>query len=62
MNIVTYVKESYRELTNNMTWISWDEAQKSTTVVIIFTVLFALAVFAADKVFQTLLKNLFQLF
>jgi preprotein translocase subunit SecE len=45
-----------------MTWISWDEAQKSTTVVIIFTVLFALAVFAADKVFQTLLKNLFQLF
>ncbi len=62
MNIVTYVKESYRELANNMTWISWDEAQKSTTVVIIFTVLFALAVFAADKVFQTLLKNLFQLF
>ena len=62
MNIVTYVKESFRELTDNMTWVSWEEAQKSTTVVIVFTVLFALAVFAADKVFQTLLKNLFQLF
>ncbi len=62
MNIVTYVKESFRELKDNMTWISWEEAQKSTTVVVVFTVLFALAVFAADKVFQTLLKNLFQLF
>ena len=62
MNLVTYVKESFRELRDNMTWISWEEAQKSTVVVAIFTVLFALAVFMADKVFQTLLKNLFQLF
>ena len=62
MNLGTYVKESYKELRDNMTWISWEEAQKSTVVVAIFTVLFALAVFAADKVFQTLLKNLFQLF
>ena len=62
MNLVTYVKESFRELKDNMTWISWEEAQKSTVVVAIFTVLFALAVFLVDKVFQTLLKNLFQLF
>ncbi len=62
MNLGTYVKESFKELRDNMTWISWEEAQKSTVVVAIFTVLFALAVFAADKVFQTLLKNLFQLF
>ena len=62
MNLVTYVKESLKELKDNMTWISWEEAQKSTVVVAIFTVLFALAVFLVDKVFQTLLKNLFQLF
>ncbi len=62
MNLVTYVKESFRELRDNMTWISWEEAQKSTVVVAIFTVLFALLVFLADKVFQTLLKNLFELF
>ncbi len=62
MNLVTYVKESFRELKDNMTWISWEEAQKSTVVVAIFTVLFALLVFLADKVFQTLLKNLFELF
>ncbi len=62
MNLVTYVKESFRELKDNMTWISWEEAQKSTVVVAVFTVLFALLVFLADKVFQTLLKNLFELF
>ncbi len=62
MKIVTYVKESFRELKDNMTWISWEEAQKSTAVVAIFTVLFAIAVFFADKVFQGLLKNLFELF
>jgi len=62
MNLGTYVKESFRELKDNMTWISWEEAQKSTAVVATFTVLFALAVFFADKVFQSLLKNLFQIF
>ena len=62
MKFVTYVKESFRELKDNMTWISWEEAQKSTAVVAIFTVLFAIAIFLADKVFQTLLNRLFELF
>ncbi|HIP48643.1 MAG TPA: preprotein translocase subunit SecE [Lutibacter sp.] len=62
MQLLTYVKESFRELKENMTWISWEEAQKSTAVVALFTVLFALAVFGVDKVFQTLLKQLFQIF
>jgi len=30
MKFVTYVKESYLELKENVTWISWEEAQKST--------------------------------
>ena len=62
MNLVKYITDSFEELRNKVSWISWEEAQKSTVVVAIFTVLFALAVFLADKVFQTLLKNLFQLF
>jgi preprotein translocase subunit SecE len=60
-NLVTYVKESYRELTENMTWVSWEEAQKSTAAVAAFTILFAAAVAAADKIFQIFLKNLFEL-
>jgi len=62
MKFVTYVKESYLELKENVTWISWEEAQKSTAVVALFTVIFAILIFLADKSFQLILKNLFQLF
>ncbi|MCC7521393.1 MAG: preprotein translocase subunit SecE [Flavobacteriaceae bacterium] len=62
MKFVNYVKESFTELKENVTWISWEEAQKSTAVVAVFTVIFALLVFAADKSFQNILKFIFQLF
>ena len=62
MGIVNYIKESYKELTNEVTWIPYAEAQKSTVVVAIFTVLFALAVFATDKTFQGLLDRFYTLF
>jgi preprotein translocase subunit SecE len=62
MKFVNYVKESFTELKENVTWISWEEAQKSTAVVAVFTVIFALLIFAADKSFQNILKFIFQLF
>ena len=62
MGVVTYIKESFEELSNQVTWISFTEAQKSTVVVAIFTVLFALAVFAVDKIFQLGLEQYFNLF
>ncbi len=62
MNLVKYIKDSFEELRNKVSWISWEEAQKSTVVVAIFTVLFALAVFLVDKVFQTGLTEYFKLF
>ena len=62
MNLVKYIKDSFEELRNKVSWISWEEAQKSTVVVAVFTVLFALAVFLVDKVFQTGLTEYFKLF
>lgn len=62
MNLVNYIKDSFEELRNKVSWISWEEAQKSTVVVAIFTILFALAVFLVDKVFQTGLGEYFKLF
>ena len=62
MNLVKYIKDSFDELRNKVSWISWEEAQKSTVIVAIFTVLFALAVFAVDKFFQTGLTEYFKLF
>jgi len=62
MGIINYFKESFQELSTQVTWIPMPEAQKSTVVVAIFTVLFALAVFAVDKVFQLGLEQYFNLF
>ena len=62
MKVINYIKDSFEELNTKMTWISWDEAQKSTVVVAIFTIIFALAVFVVDKAFQNVLGEYFKLF
>jgi preprotein translocase subunit SecE len=62
MDIVNYIKDSFKELNTKVSWISLQEAQKSTVVVAIFSVLFALAVFLVDKVFQFGLEQYFNLF
>ena len=62
MGIINYFKESFQELSAHVTWIPMSEAQKSTVVVAIFSVLFALAVFSVDKVFQLGLEQFFNLF
>jgi preprotein translocase subunit SecE len=62
MKLIEYIKDSFVELRNKVSWISWEEAQKYTVVVAIFTVLFALAVFLVDKFFQTGLTEYFKLF
>ncbi|AZJ32333.1 MULTISPECIES: preprotein translocase subunit SecE [Tenacibaculum] len=61
-NFIQYIKDSFEELNTNMTWISREEAQKSTVVVAAFTIVFALAVAGIDKVFQTGLDNFFKMF
>ncbi len=62
MGIVNYIKESYRELTQEVTWISMEEAQRQTVLVIVFTAIFSVAVFITDKTIQTMLDNLYRMF
>ena len=62
MKVINYVKESFKELANEVTWISLSEAQKSTVLVAIFTVIFAIAVFITDKLFSTLIDAFLKLF
>ena len=52
MGMVNYFNESFQELNTKVTWISMSEAQKSTVVVAVFSVLFALAVFLVIKFFK----------
>jgi preprotein translocase subunit SecE len=59
MGFVTYVKESYNELVNHVTWPSWAEAQKLTVTVAVFSVIFALIIYGVDTVFSKALTNYF---
>ena len=61
-NFIEYVKGSFEELSTNMTWSTKEEAQKSTLIVALFTIIFALLVAGMDKVFQTLLNIFFNKF
>ncbi|MGG8498034.1 preprotein translocase subunit SecE [Tenacibaculum sp. TC6] len=61
-NFIQYIKDSFEELNTNMTWVSREEAQKSTVIVAAFTIVFSLVVAAIDKVFQLGLDNFFKMF
>ena len=53
--MVNYIKESYNELKNHVTWTPWAEAQKLTVVVAVFSVVLALAVWGVDTVFSKII-------
>ena len=57
--MINYIKESYNELTNHVSWPSWAEAQKLTVVVAVFTVVLALAVWGIDTVFSKVIEQYF---
>ncbi|MAD97085.1 MAG: preprotein translocase subunit SecE [Flavobacteriaceae bacterium] len=62
MKFIQYVKDSFEELNNHMTWVSKEEAQKTTVTVAVFTIIFALAIAGIDYVFQTGLDTFFKQF
>ena len=62
MKLVNYIKESYTELKDKVTWPTWKELQSSVIVVSIASLIIALAVFLMDISFEYLLKAFYGLF
>ena len=60
--IVNYVKECITELTEKVTWPTWDELRSSVIVVSIASLLIALVVFLMDITFKNLLEAFYGLF
>jgi preprotein translocase subunit SecE len=60
--IITYVKESYDELTTKVSWPTWSELQSSAIVVSIASLIIALVVFLMDISFENILKQFYGLF
>ncbi|HMM11368.1 MAG TPA: preprotein translocase subunit SecE [Bacteroidales bacterium] len=61
-SIVNYVKESYTELMQKVSWPTWSELQSSAMVVSIASLIIALVVYLMDLSFRTLLENFYRLF
>ena len=59
--IVNYVKESFGELKNNVSWTPWAEAQSLTVLVAVFSIIFSLAIWGVDTVFSRVITFYFQL-
>ncbi|GHC61551.1 preprotein translocase subunit SecE [Ulvibacter litoralis] len=59
--MVNYLKESYNELRNHVTWTPLSEAQRLTVIVAAFSILLALAVWGIDSVFSKIIAYYFEL-
>jgi preprotein translocase subunit SecE len=59
--ISTYLKESYRELIEKVTWPTWLQLQQSTVIVLVATLLITGVVWVMDLVAQQALKFIYSL-
>jgi|TARA_B110000238_G_scaffold61201_1_gene66999 preprotein translocase subunit SecE len=57
--IVGYVKESFEELKNNVSWPTWTEGQSLTVLVAVFSIVFSLAIWGVDTVFSNVVELYF---
>jgi len=59
MRIVNYVKESYKELIQKVSWPTFSQLQSSTIVVMIASLLFAIVVLVMDLSFENIMKFIY---
>lgn len=58
--MINYIKESYNELKNHVTWTDWSEAQRLTVVVAVFSIILSLSVWGVDTVFSKVVSEYFK--
>jgi preprotein translocase subunit SecE len=47
--VVQFVKESYEEMTQKVTWPTWGELQNSAVLVLVASLIIALVIWGMDK-------------
>ena len=60
--ISVYIKESFHELVNKVSWPTWSELQNSSIVVAIATIIIALIIYFMDSIFSNLMKIFYSFF
>ena len=59
-SILNYIKESFDELRDHVTWTPIVELQRMTLVVLVFSVIFALIIWGADSILSEVFELYFQ--
>ena len=62
MKIVQYIKESYVEFKDNVSWPTFSKLQQETMIVAIATVLLAIFLYAVDTSFAKVLDVVYSAF
>jgi preprotein translocase subunit SecE len=58
-NVSEYIKESYIELTQKVTWPTWRELQNSAVLVLIAAMIIAMVIFGMDQIIGYLLNQFY---
>jgi preprotein translocase subunit SecE len=59
--VATYLKESYRELAEKVTWPTWPQLQQSTMIVLAATLVITFIIFGMDVVASKGLKFVYNI-
>ena len=57
--MLNYIKESYKELVEKVSWPTFSQLQSSTIVVMVASLIFALVVLVMDISFENLMKGIY---
>jgi preprotein translocase subunit SecE len=57
-----YIKESYIELKEKVTWPTWNELQASAVVVLVASFIIALIISLMDLAFSNIMNGIYNLF
>jgi preprotein translocase subunit SecE len=60
--ITAYVKDSYRELMEKVTWPTWQQLQQSTMIVLVATIIITAIVWLMDFGIASLLDLFYSIF
>ena len=58
---INYLKESFPELTQKVTWPSWEKLQNSALLVLVATIILAAVIWVIDFAFQHLMEFIYAL-
>jgi preprotein translocase subunit SecE len=59
--MIDYIKDSFEELKNNVSWTERSELQRLVVIVLVFSVLFSLAIWGADTILSRIIQFYFNL-